>query len=91
MSQPVHLERKTIVGSLLTLLATGAIAVLNGLNGSALLQSVPAWAQGLIVTLVPTLVVFLGQYVTSHTERPDLAPTQDAPAAQPVVLDAEPV
>lgn len=74
MKQPVHLERKVIVGSLLTLLASGAIAILNGLNGSALLSSVPPWAQGLLVTLVPVLVTFLGQYATPHTVRDDLAP-----------------
>lgn len=74
MKQPVHLERKVVVGSLLTLAASAAIAVLNGLNGSQLLVGLPSWAQSLVVVAGPTVLSFLGQYVTKHTARPDLEP-----------------
>ncbi len=91
MSQPVHLERKTVGGSTIGLLVGVAITVLNGVNGAQLLGSgLPTWAQGLITTLAPPLAVFLTQYALPHTSRPDLSSVVPAPTPDAVVLDAEP-
>lgn len=73
-AQPVHVERKVITGSIVALLVGGAVAVLNGLNGSQLLAALPPWAQALAAVLVPPAVSFLAQYATPHTVRADITP-----------------
>lgn len=69
---PIHLERKVVVQTVLTGLATAALAVLNGLNGSDLLAGLPAWAQSLVIFVAPTAISFLGGYLAKHSLRGDL-------------------
>lgn len=84
---PVHVEKKVVTGTLVTLLAGAAIAVLNGVNGSQTLSSldVPAWAQGMLLTVIPAALQFLGSYVTKHSVRPDLDDSFDDGGADTVV------
>ncbi len=88
-SQPVHIERKVITGSLVALAAGAGFAVLNGLAGSPLLTALPAWAQALAAVLIPPAISFLAQYATPHTVRADIVPA--VPAAGPDdLLDVAP-
>lgn len=88
-ASPIHLERKVVVQTVLTLLAMGAVAVLNGLNGSELLGSLPAYVQSIVLLVGPTAVTFLGGYIAKHSLRADLEELgKDAgltPAVEPVV------
>lgn len=86
-TQPLHVEKKVVTQTVLTLLATGAIAVLNGLNGSQVLSNLnlPSWSQGLLITLVPTVLTALGGYVTKHSARADLDDTFDDGGADQVI------
>ena len=51
-----------------TLGASLALALLNGLAANnALLSGLPAWAQFIILTVLPPLIAFLSGYVTPST------------------------
>jgi len=69
----VIIELKAIAGGVVSLLVGVALAALNGFEAnSQLLGSIPAWAQALLVAIVPPIVTFLGAYSAKHTPRPDL-------------------
>ncbi len=66
-------ETKVQAATSLTLLASMAVSVLNAVtNDSHLLGSLPPLAQFVILTCAPTLLTFLGGYVSPHSPRPDL-------------------
>lgn len=49
--------------------------MLNAVVGdSTLLQPLPAWAQGLIIAVGPSLATFLAGYAAPHTARVTAAP-----------------
>jgi hypothetical protein len=59
-------------------------AVLNDVeNDSSLLGSLPAWAQAVVLVLVPPAAAFFGGYYTKHTPRPPAAPALVPPPAGP--------
>ena len=66
-----RVERKVIVASVVTLVLSGVLAVLNGLVAdSALLGALPPAWQGIIVTVVPPLLTFLTGYQTQSNRVP---------------------
>lgn len=74
MSVSVPVEAKVKAASAVSLLVGIAIAVLNDITANnALLGSLPAWLQAVILALVPFGLVFLGGYQASHTPRTDPA------------------
>lgn len=63
-------ETKVLVATAITGLAGLGGAMLNAFVGSsALLGSLPAWAQFLVVVLAPPLATFLAGYAAPHTPR----------------------
>lgn len=89
-AQPVHVERKVITGSIVALLVGGAVAVLNGLNGSQLVSALPPWAQALVTVLVPPAVSFLAQYATPHTVRADITPATPIGSPADIITEDAP-
>lgn len=72
-------EKKTAVGVVVTALVGFLIAILNGVQDNpGILGSLPAWLQGVILTVVPALVVWLAQYQTPTTVRSDPAAQEEA-------------
>lgn len=72
-SEPI--ETKVIASSLLALAAAATVAVLNAaVADSALLGALPAWAQFIIVTIVPPIATAVAGYWTPHTPRPRIGP-----------------
>jgi hypothetical protein len=63
-------ELKVKAMTAVTALVSVGIAVLNDVQSdSSLLGGVPALAQGIILAVVPTVIVFLAGWNTSHTPR----------------------
>ncbi len=68
VNEPV--ERKVAVGTVVSLLVAGVIAVLNAVVAdNTLLGVLPPVVQWLVLTGVPPALVFLGAYRTKHTYR----------------------
>lgn len=66
-----RVEAKVKAASIVTLLASAAIALLNALVGdSQLLGGLPPWLQFLVVTVVPPLLTFLAGWLARHTSKP---------------------
>lgn len=66
-------ELKVKAMTAVTALVSIGIAVLNDVQtDNSLLGGVPAFAQGVILAVVPTVVVFLAGWNTAHTPRPDV-------------------
>lgn len=65
MTTPDVVERKVTVSALVALLASVAVAVLNGVQAdSSLLAPLPPWAQTLALLVIPALVTFLAGWAT---------------------------
>jgi hypothetical protein len=67
------------------------VAVLNDVeNDSTLLGGTPAWAQALILVVIPPVVAFMAGWKAKHTSRPDLGEQGPiaAPSAGPGVVAA---
>lgn len=66
-------ELKVVATTIAVAVVSGVVEVLNQVTADhTLLGPVPAWAQGVILVLVPTAVTFLSGWATKHTPRPDL-------------------
>lgn len=80
-------EKKVTVGAVLAYLGGLAVmAVLNAVStDQGLISALPAWAESLVVPIVPAVISFVGGWFAKHTPRPDLpaggrvAPTKRAP------------
>lgn len=60
-----RVETKVVAASVVALVVSGVVAVLNGLVAdSTLLGALPPAWQGIIITVVPPLLTFLGGYQT---------------------------
>jgi hypothetical protein len=67
------IETKVTWSTIATLAASIAVVLLNAYAAdSSLIPGVPAWLQGVLILIVPTLVTFLSGYTAPHTARPDL-------------------
>lgn len=67
------IEAKVLASTVAAAAAGGGAAILNGVEADhTLLGSTPAWAQTLLLVVIPTLVTFLAGYKAKHTPRPDL-------------------
>lgn len=66
------LEVKVVASTTIAFVVSVLIAVLNLVAADAtLLGSLPAWAQTVLIALVPALGVFGAGYGAAHTSRPD--------------------
>lgn len=73
---PAGVETKVWASTVGALLAAAALAIVNGVTAdSALLGSLPGWAQFVIILAVPPIVAFLSGYAAPHTHRPPVAGT----------------
>lgn len=73
------IETKVKASTAGTFLVSAAIAVLNQTAGDdSLMGSLPAWAQTLVLLVVPPAVTFLSGWQARHT------PRTDVPAVSPV-------
>lgn len=76
------IEAKVIAGTAAAAAAGIGAEVLNQVEADhTLLGTLPAWAQGLVLVVVPPLAVFLAGYATAHTPRPPAV--QAAPILPP--------
>lgn len=67
------IETKVMSTSLMTLIGSVGVAVLNAVAAnSSLLSGLPALAQFIIIAAIPPAVTWLTGYVTPSTARPDL-------------------
>jgi hypothetical protein len=67
------IESKVMTTSLMTLIGSVGVAVLNAVAAnSSLLSGLPALAQFIIIAAIPPAVTWLTGYVTPSTARPDL-------------------
>lgn len=83
------IENKVSTTSLMTLVGSVGVAVLNAVGAhSELLGSLPALAQFIILAAIPPTITFLTGYVTPATPRPDLWVYQGA--TQPWLPDPTP-
>lgn len=71
-SAPV--EKKVTWGAVLAYLGGLAVmAVLNAVGSdTGLVASLPAWAESLVVPILPAVLSFVGGWFARHTPRPDL-------------------
>lgn len=69
VTQPVHIEKKVVVGTALGLLASVGVEVLRDEH---LLSSLPANAQPFVRVLAAPTLAFLGGYLAKHSLRSDL-------------------
>lgn len=77
-------ELKVIAATLAATAAGVGVEILNEVQADhSLLGPVPAWAQGLILVLVPPAATFLAGWKAKHTPRPDLTPAVVPPTAPP--------
>jgi len=68
------IETKVKASTLVALLASLALALLNGIVAeSEILGSLPPALQFVILTLAPTLAVFLAGYSAPHTRRSNVS------------------
>jgi hypothetical protein len=66
------IEAKVFASTAASAAAGIGIAVLNDVQADhALLGATPAWAQALVLVLVPPLAAFLAGYQARHTPRED--------------------
>lgn len=67
-------EKKVTWSAVLAYL--GGLAVMAVLNAVAtddgLISALPAWAESLVVPIVPAVISFVGGWFAKHTPRPDL-------------------
>lgn len=69
-------EAKVTASTLVTFLASAAIAILNlAVADSTLLGNLPPVVQTILLALVPTALTFLGGYAAPHTSRTTLRNT----------------
>ncbi|MFE4921281.1 holin [Streptomyces sp. NPDC056661] len=64
------IETKVTAASAMTFAVGAAVAVLNAVAAdSTLLGPLPAWAQAIVLPLVPTALTFLAGYQAKHSPR----------------------
>lgn len=84
MAAPI--EAKVKASTAATFCVSLLAMLLNAVAGdSALLQPLPAWLQGLLIAVGPSLATFLAGYAAPHTPRGTAAPE---PSAGPGVTPA---